>query len=146
MGMRRIQELQNKDYQDEQLLRLLKDYLDLAEIQNYGNGHLYTYLRQECYSFSRPRLRKALRLLDPDNIRLRWGQVHRRQRNFNSQGPSYLWSVDGHCNLQDFGFEIYAAIDSYSREIIWIYCGVSGLTGISVARPRSRDSATENQI
>jgi hypothetical protein len=34
--------------------------------------------------------------------------------------------------LQPWGFEIYAAIDAYSRCIIWVYVGISGLTGRSV--------------
>ena len=30
--------------------------------------------------------------------------------------------------------EIYAAIDVYSRYVIWIYVGVSGMTAVSVLR------------
>jgi hypothetical protein len=36
--------------------------------------------------------------------------------------------------LEAFGIEIYAAIDGYSRYILWIYVGVSARTGISVNR------------
>jgi hypothetical protein len=36
--------------------------------------------------------------------------------------------------LSPFGFEIYAAIDAYSRCIIWIYVGVSGRVSLSVVR------------
>jgi transposase InsO family protein len=36
--------------------------------------------------------------------------------------------------LQPFGIEIYAAIDGYSRYIVWVYIGISARTAISVLR------------
>ena len=36
--------------------------------------------------------------------------------------------------MQNWGIDIYAGIDSYSRKIIWIYVGAAGLTQVSVAR------------
>jgi hypothetical protein len=36
--------------------------------------------------------------------------------------------------LEAYGFEIYAAIDGYSRFVIWIYVGISARTAISVYR------------
>lgn len=49
-------------------------------------------------------------------------------------GPNFLWSLDGYCKLDQLGFEVYAAIDAYSRYIIWLYTGVSARTSISVLR------------
>ena len=49
-------------------------------------------------------------------------------------GPNWLWSVDGYLKLEPYGIEIYAAIDAYSRYIIWIYCGITARTGVSVVR------------
>ncbi|KAJ9129682.1 Integrase core domain protein [Pleurostoma richardsiae] len=49
-------------------------------------------------------------------------------------GPNYQWCIDGHDKLKDFGFEIYAAIDAYSRCIIWFYVGHSNATAISVLK------------
>jgi hypothetical protein len=40
--------------------------------------------------------------------------------------------MDGYCKFEEFGIQIYAAIDAYSRNIIWIYVGVSGRTMVSV--------------
>ena len=42
--------------------------------------------------------------------------------------------MDGHCKLEQYGIEIYAAIDAYSRYVIWIYVGYSGRTAISVGK------------
>jgi hypothetical protein len=36
--------------------------------------------------------------------------------------------------LAPYGIEIYAAIDAYSRYVVWIYVGVSGMTAVSVVR------------
>jgi hypothetical protein len=49
-------------------------------------------------------------------------------------GPDYLWSIDGHDKFRNYGIEIYAGIDAYSRRIIWFYCGNSNRTQASVAR------------
>jgi hypothetical protein len=49
-------------------------------------------------------------------------------------GPDHLWSIDGHDKLRNYGIEIYAGIDAYSRRVIWSYCGNSNRTQASVAR------------
>ena len=35
--------------------------------------------------------------------------------------------------LEPFGIEIYAAVDAYSRYIIWTYVGISARTAVSVS-------------
>jgi hypothetical protein len=57
-----------------------------------------------------------------------------------------MWSIDGHCKLDPYGIEIYAAIDAYSRYVIWIYIGVSGLTAVSVLRQFLDTIKTVRQI
>ena len=42
--------------------------------------------------------------------------------------------MDGHCKLQYWGIEIYAAIDAYSQYIIWIYVGISCWIAISTLK------------
>lgn len=58
--------------------------------------------------------------------------LQRHRGEFIVPGPNYAWSIDGHMKLAPYGIEIYAAIDAYSRYIIWIYVGISGLTAVSV--------------
>lgn len=43
-----------------------------------------------------------------------------------------MWSVDGYSKLDDYGIQIYAGIDAYSRNIVWIYVGLSSHTAVSV--------------
>jgi hypothetical protein len=58
--------------------------------------------------------------------------MRQRRGGFTLPGPNCVWSVDGYAKLRDFGFDIYAAIDAYSRFVIWSYCGVSASTERSV--------------
>jgi hypothetical protein len=45
-----------------------------------------------------------------------------------------MWSIDAHLKLQFWGIEVYAAINTYARYIIWIYIGTSATTAISCVR------------
>jgi hypothetical protein len=71
--------------------------------------------------------------LDPEGHKRRAKDLQRRRKEYIVPGPDYIWSLDGHDKLQDWGIEIYAAIDAYSRKIMWIYVGISNRTAVSVA-------------
>lgn len=60
-----------------------------------------------------------MRIIDPDGIERR---KRRRliRRKYNAPGPNFIWHVDGNDKLKLFGFAIHAAIDGYSRRILWI--------------------------
>ena len=49
-------------------------------------------------------------------------------------GHNYIWSIDGHMKLHQYGIEIYGAIDAYLRYVPWIYVEVSATTAVSVAK------------
>ena len=75
-----------------------------------------------------------MRAIDPEGVALRaeaFG-VHRRRKEFSVKGPNRVLSIDGHDKLSRFGFEIYGAIDAYSRYIVWCYVGISNRTAVSV--------------
>lgn len=48
------------------------------------------------------------------------------------KGPNQVWSIDDHDKLSRFGFQIYGAIDAYSRYMIWCFVGHSNRTAVSV--------------
>jgi len=50
------------------------------------------------------------------------------------EGPNLIWLMDAYLKLFEVDIKIYAAIDAYSRYIPWIYCGISGRTGVSVLK------------
>lgn len=53
--------------------------------------------------------------------------------------------MDGYMKLDPYGVQIYAAIDAYSRYIIWIYIGIDTRTSVSVVR-QYLDTVHERKI
>jgi hypothetical protein len=73
--------------------------------------------------------------LDPEGVAQRQPGFRRpRLENYITSGPNFLWCLDGHDKLAQYGIQIYAAVDAYSRKIMWFYCGNSNRTAISVVR------------
>ena len=83
---------------------------------------------------SRDRLFSIYRTLVPDAIDYRTRNMQRHRGEYIVPGPNFVWSVDGYLKLALYGIEVYAAIDAYSRYIIWIYVGISARTAVSVLR------------
>jgi hypothetical protein len=54
--------------------------------------------------------------------------MQRYYEEFIVLSPDYIWSLDGHNKLSNWGIEIYVAIDAYSQFIIWIYISISNRT------------------
>ncbi|KAL4766702.1 hypothetical protein BDW60DRAFT_221101 [Aspergillus nidulans var. acristatus] len=52
-------------------------------------------------------------------------------QHFKNQGFQ-IGSCYGYLKLASYGIEVYAAIDAYSRYILWIYIGISTRTAVSV--------------
>lgn len=42
--------------------------------------------------------------------------------------------MDGYLKLEQYGIEIYAAIDAHSRYITWVYVGITGRTSVSILK------------
>ena len=91
-------------------------------------------LELETYSKNKYRraLREAVKRLDPIGVEARTRGQMRKRGQFMVKGPNRVWSIDGHDKLSRFGFQIYAAIDAYSRYIVWCYIGHSNRTAVSV--------------
>ena len=104
--------------------------------RSFGSRWFTSYLRQEFgYRARRDDVAVAQQRLDPEGVAQRLpGPRIPRQENYTTPGPNFLWCLDGHDKLSQYGFEIYAAVDAYSRKIIWFYCGNTNRTAISVVR------------
>ena len=72
--------------------------------------------------------------VDPEGVAASGQQIgKKRQRmKFTVKGPNHVRSIDGHDKLSRFGFEIYGAIDAYSRYVVWCYVGILNRTAVSV--------------
>ncbi|KAM4060319.1 hypothetical protein HRG_014236 [Hirsutella rhossiliensis] len=91
-------------------------------ISGYGKSLLQPYLRQQKQLWvPRPSLRctKSCSQMRSNSEK----DVSEEEGQFLVPGPNYQWCIDGHDKLKAYGFEIYAAIDAYSRNIIWFYIG-----------------------
>jgi hypothetical protein len=104
--------------------------------RTFGREWLTTYLRvHHGYKARRLDVSIAQRALDPEGVAQRQPGLRRpRLENYVTSGPNFLWCLDGHDKLAQYGIQIYAAVDAYSRKIIWFYCGNSNRTAISVVR------------
>ncbi|KAI9882169.1 MAG: hypothetical protein M1823_006084, partial [Watsoniomyces obsoletus] len=136
-GLRRIRrqlglyrKLSGKDSEDRdsEMRRIVQQQLDEGVIQGYGRGYLHTHFRSQGHIVSRDRLFAIVKELYPEGPAARLKDMQRHRGEYIVPGPHYLWSLDGYCKLDPYGIEIYAAIDAYSRYIVWIYVGVSART------------------
>ena len=66
------------------------------------------------------------------NLR-RTQDMQRQRTTYSVPGPDFIWCCDGHDKLAEWGIEIYAGIDAYSRYIPWIYVGISNRKPLSIA-------------
>ncbi|KAH6874557.1 hypothetical protein B0T10DRAFT_586127 [Thelonectria olida] len=113
---------------------LFQDDRQSSSIRGFGRGYLYHYVRIRAGVLvgqntlyreyqTNPEWKKRAeqrRLAD-------W----KHRKNFQVPGPNFMWSLDGYEKLKNFGFSVYACIDTYSRAIIWIYVGRGNMTALS---------------
>lgn len=75
---------------------------------------------------------KTMRDLDPQGSSARKAKRLKR-RHYKSNGPNYLWHVDGYDKLKPFGFPIHGCIDGFSRKILWLRVLKSNNDPVSIA-------------
>jgi hypothetical protein len=102
----------------------------------FGRRWFITYLRQQLgFRAGQEDAANAQRLVDANGVASRLPGLRKiRLENYITPGPNLLWYLDGHDKFSQYGIQIYAAVDAYSRKIIWFYVGNSNRTAISVVR------------
>jgi hypothetical protein len=99
----------------------------------FGRRWLITWLRLHGFKAHQVDVSIAQHLIDPDGVTSRLPGLRKiRLENYITSGPNFLWCLDGHDKFSQYGIQIYAAVDAYSRKIIWFYVGNSNRTAISV--------------
>ena len=68
---------------------------------------------------SRVIVAQAMKHLDPIGVNTRRRGTLRRRLHY-SQGPNWVWHLDGYDKLKPYGFEIHGCIDGYSRRVLWL--------------------------
>ena len=100
------------------VLQFLRKSLNGSE-KCVGYRWMHQLLRMNGCTVDRETIRHSLKFLDPEGVNLR--KSHRLlHRVYLSHGPNYLWHIDGYDKLKPFGFALHAAIDGYSRKILWL--------------------------
>ncbi|KAL6229002.1 hypothetical protein BDW75DRAFT_117457 [Aspergillus navahoensis] len=120
--------------QVEAVLSKLRTELKNGQLEGYGKTFLHQHFRSQGLFMARDCLYSLYRELAPTTVRRRLNNLQRHRGAYIVPGPDFIWSIDGYLKLVSYGFEIYAAIDAYSRYIIWIYVGTSSRTAVSILR------------
>lgn len=93
-----------------------------GQARSYGRRHTYSWLRHIGLSPARNRMYELIRELDPEGIASRPFPTEQIMRiDFRVEGPNKILSVDGHHKLSQYGIEIYAGIDAFSRYVNSLY-------------------------
>ncbi|KAF3854256.1 hypothetical protein F7725_022311, partial [Dissostichus mawsoni] len=87
--------------------------------QLHGYRWMYAKLLERGIRIRKEDVRILLSLLDPVNSQARLKRRLSRRKYF-SQGPNFIWHVDGYDKLKPYGICINGCIDGYSRRIIWL--------------------------
>ena len=91
---------------------------------NFGYRAVHQKLRMEGVTTSHEMVRLIMKTLDPEGVKLRTAHRLKRRKSV-SPGPSYTWYINGYDKLKPYGFPIHAAIDGYSRKILWLLVSYS---------------------
>ena len=140
------------EQQVEEIVKAIETELESGIIEGYGRELLHKHFRSKGYMIarlvqyildhhdrpqinikSRDRLYSLYRSVAPAAVERRLKDFQRKKGKYIVPGPDFVWCIDGYMKLELFGIEIYAAIDGYSRYIIWTYVGISARTAVSVS-------------
>ena len=91
---------------------------------NCGQALLSGYLRSRGIIVQRKRIRESVCRIDPLRQRIRWHPVITR-RVYQVPGANSLWHLDGHHSLVRWRFVIHAAIDGFSRMLVFLQCSTN---------------------
>lgn len=98
------------------------------EVKGSGQQHGYRFMHQKCLNAGlrvpRNVVATAVRLLDPEGVELRKKRRLVRRR-YHAKGPNNIWHIDSYDKLQAYGIGINAAIDGFSRKVIWAHAFVT---------------------
>ena len=89
-----------------------------------GQTRMLGALRSRGLKIQRWRVRQCLREIDPVGTVLRWRQVIQK-RSYHVRSPNCLWHLDGNHKMVKWRFVVHAAIDGFSRVILYVYCATN---------------------
>jgi hypothetical protein len=115
--------------------QMVQQELEEGTIRAYGRELVQTHLRiHHAHRAREDDVRDALRKLDSKGTAARKPGPKKRKRDgeYIVRGPDWLWCIDGHDKFRNYGIGIYAAVDAFSRKILWFYIGNSNRRRVSI--------------
>ncbi|RPB03860.1 hypothetical protein L873DRAFT_1786820 [Choiromyces venosus 120613-1] len=112
----------------------VQEHLISGEAIRYGRQYTLSNIRLSGIFVSQKQVQEAMKVVDPEGVASRaeaFG-TQRKRKEFTVKGLNRVLSIDGHDKLSRFGFEIYGAIDAYSRYIAWCYVEISNRTAVLI--------------
>ena len=91
---------------------------------NCGQILLSGYLRSRGIIIQRRRIGGNVCRVDPLRQRIRWHPAITR-RVYQVPGASSLWHLDGHHSLVRWRFVVHAAVDGFSRMLVFLKCSTN---------------------
>lgn len=88
---------------------------------NAGEVYLTGHLRSRSIYVQRERLRQMMRHIDPEGVDRRKTTAVKR-RTYSVPYPNFLWHIDGAHKLIMYKLVVHAAIDGFSRMIVFLHC------------------------
>ena len=82
------------------------------------------YLRSRGIIIQRRRIRESVCRVDPLRQRIRWHPAITR-RVYQVPGANSLWHLDGHHSLVRWRFVVHAAVDGFSRMLVFLKCSTN---------------------
>jgi hypothetical protein len=81
---------------------------------------LQANLRRQSHRVTEDHVRAVIKLHDTEGSEARKPGIKRKRalKRPVIPGPDHLWCINGHDKFRNYGIEIYAAINAYSRRII----------------------------
>ena len=75
-----------------------------------------------------------LQFLNPLAIELRMRRMQSKKGEYIIPGPDWIQLINRHDKLSPFNIKIYAYINAYSRNIIWVYVRISNQTSYLIVQ------------
>ena len=93
---------------------------------------VFLFCHENLHMFHKNRLFRTVKKIDSKDIKTRTYDLQRHRDEYTISKSDFVWSVNEYCKLNDWDLKIYACINAYFRNIIWIYVDLFARTAISV--------------
>ena len=108
------------EFSEDQVKNIIKQEIENCPSSLLGYRSMWNKLKRTYrINIPRDRVMEILKELDPEATEERKSRRLRR-RVYSSNGPNYVWHIDGYDKLKPYGLPIHGCVDGFSRKILWL--------------------------